>query len=225
MQEERSRLAGSVFVCAAARKELVTISRLSCPVTVLGLGAFMTIAWTINVDGRVYGPYSVERLRSFASEGRLAPTSLIAQEGASEWREAREEPEFCDLFAQIPKETPRLSTPAIVAKQAPASVTPVTPDVPEGKLAQFAIIIDIKSHSSGGFEQAITSLGSAHRLVHNVWILSTTQTVNAVRNRLVPELGKSDSLFVVDASRGKAAWFNFGPDADVRIRRVWQKAS
>jgi hypothetical protein len=30
---------------------------------------------------------------------------------------------------------------------------------------------------------------------------------------------------VVDASRGKAAWFNFGPEADVRIRRVWQKAS
>ncbi len=136
----------------------------------------MTSAWTINVGGRLYGPYSAERLRSFASEGRLAPTSLIAHEGASDWREAREE-------------------------------------------------IDVKSHSSGGLEQAIMSLGSAHRLVHNVWILSTQQTVNAVRNRLVSELGKSDSLFVVDASRGKAAWFNFGPDADVRIRRVWQKAS
>jgi hypothetical protein len=185
----------------------------------------MTIAWTINVDGRVYGPYSAERLRSFASEGRLAPTSLIAQEGASEWREARLESEFCDLFAQLPKETPHVSTPVVVPKPAPAPLARVNVDVPEGKLAQFAIVIDVKSHSSGGFEQAITSLGSAHRLVHNVWILSTTQTVSAVRNRLVPELGKSDSLFVVDASRGKAAWFNFGPDADVRIRRVWQKAS
>jgi hypothetical protein len=185
----------------------------------------MTIAWTINVDGRVYGPYSAERLRSFASEGRLAPTSLIAQQGASEWREAREEPEFCDLFMQVPKETPRISAPVVVPKPAPVPSASVNADVPEGKLAQFAIVIDIKSHSSGGFEKAITSLGAAHRLVHNVWILSTTQSVNAVRNRLVPELGKTDSLFVVDASRGKAAWFNFGPDADVRIRRVWQKAS
>jgi hypothetical protein len=185
----------------------------------------MTIAWTINVDGRVYGPYSAERLRSFASEGRLAPTSLIALEGASEWREAREEPEFSDLFVQVPKETPRVSTPVVVPNPAPTPLAAVNVDVPEGKLAQFAIVIDVKSHSSGGLEQAITSLGSAHRLVHNVWILSTTQTVSAVRNRLVPELGKSDSLFVVDASRGKAAWFNFGPDADVRIRRVWQKAS
>jgi GYF domain 2 len=203
----------------------VTIFRLSCLATVPEHGAFMTIAWTINVEGRVYGPYSQERLRSFASEGRLAPTSLIAQEGAAEWREAREEPEFCDLFTQVPKETPHVSAPVVVPKPAPTPSAPVSADVPEGKLAQFAIVIDIKSHSSGGFEQAITSLGSAHRLVHNVWILSTTQTVNAVRNRLVPELGKSDSLFVVDASRGKAAWFNFGPDADVRIRRVWQKAS
>jgi hypothetical protein len=185
----------------------------------------MTIAWTINVDGRVYGPYSAERLRSFASEGRLAATSLVAQEGALEWREAREEPEFCDLFTQVPKETPRVSVPVPVAVPKPAPAPSVPADVPEGKLAQFAVVIDIKSHSPGGFERAITSLGSAHRLVHNVWILSTTQTVNAVRNRLVPELGKTDSLFVVDASRGKAAWFNFGPDADVRIRRVWQKAS
>ncbi|HMI97638.1 MAG TPA: DUF4339 domain-containing protein [Micropepsaceae bacterium] len=185
----------------------------------------MTIAWTINVDGRVYGPYSAERLRSFASEGRLAPTSLIALEGASEWREAREEPEFCDLFTPVPKETPHVSTPVAVPKPAPTPLAAVNVDVPEGKLAQFAIVIDVKSHSSGDLEQAIASLGSAHRLVHNVWILSTTQTVSAVRNRLVPELGKSDSLFVVDASRGKAAWFNFGPDADVRIRRVWQKAS
>ena len=187
----------------------------------------MTSAWTINVAGRLYGPYSSERLRSFASEGRLAPTSLIAREGGSEWREAREEPEFFDLFVRSPKETAPALAPVVEPKPAlaPTPLAPANADVPEGKLAQFAIVIDVKSHSSGGLEQAITSLGSAHRLVHNVWILSTQQTVNAVRNRLVSELGKSDSLFVVDASRGKAAWFNFGPDADVRIRRVWQKAS
>ena len=187
----------------------------------------MTTTWTINVGGRLYGPYSAERLRSFASEGRLAPNSLISQEGASEWREAREEPEFCDLFNQGPKETMRALAPVVAPAPTPtpAPTVPTSADVPEGKLAQFAIVIDVKSHSTGGLEQAIMSLGSAHHLVHNVWILSTQQTVNAVRNRLVSELGKSDSLFVVDASRGKAAWFNFGPDADVRIRRVWQKAS
>jgi hypothetical protein len=34
-------------------------------------------------------------------------------------------------------------------------------------------------------------------------------------------LGKIDTLFVIDATRNKATWFNFGPEADARIRRVW----
>ena len=95
----------------------------------------------------------------------------------------------------------------------------------ERKPTQFAIVLDIKSRASAGLEPAILSLGYAHRLVPNVWILSTEQSVGAVRNRLMQEIGKTDALFVVDASRGKAAWFNFGPEADSRIRRIWQKAS
>jgi hypothetical protein len=85
--------------------------------------------------------------------------------------------------------------------------------------------MDLKSGTSHHLEEAINALGPAYQLMHNIWIISSDQTVNAVRNRLVQELGRTDSLFVIDASRGKAAWFNFGPEADVRIRRVWQKAS
>ena len=88
------------------------------------------------------------------------------------------------------------------------------------------MILDQKAQSAASnIEGAINSLGAAYRLTNNVWIISTEQTVSAVRNRLVQELGKADSLFVIDASRGKAAWFNFGPEADVRIRRVWQKTA
>jgi len=88
------------------------------------------------------------------------------------------------------------------------------------------VILDQKAQSAASnIEAAINSLGAAYRLTTNVWIISTDQSVSAVRNRLVQELGKADSLFVIDASRGKAAWFNFGPEADVRIRRVWQKSA
>jgi hypothetical protein len=94
----------------------------------------------------------------------------------------------------------------------------------EHAIAHFAVVIDQKAQGgSSNIEGAIGSLGLFYRLTNNVWIISTDQSVSAVRNRLVQELGKSDSLFVIDASRGKAAWFNFGPEADVRIRRVWQK--
>ena len=91
--------------------------------------------------------------------------------------------------------------------------------------SNFAIMVDLKSASFGGLEQAIQSLGPCYKVVPNIWILSAEATVNAVRNRLVQELGKSDSLFVIDATRGKAAWFNFGPQADARIRKVWTKTN
>ena len=181
----------------------------------------MNGAWTINAGGKVYGPFSSERMRGFVAEGRLAASSLIARENSSDWRDAGSEPEFADLFPEAdPATAVRLEKPTPAVSVAASPV-----DMPEGHRSQFAIVIDLKSHAAGKLENAISSLGPAYRLLPNVWILSTEQTVSAVRNRLVQELGKSDSLFVVDASRGKAAWFNFGPEADVRIRRVWQKAS
>ena len=206
-------------------------------------------AWTINVSGRVYGPFSSERMRGFVSEGRLAPHSLVAREGSSDWHEARDEPEFSDVFAHRGQATSAGAPETNVAAPAPQtapSPQPTQPQPPapaphssqsraphangvvagEHVTAHFAVIIDQKAQSAASnIEGAINSLGHSYRLTNNVWIISTDQTVSAVRNRLVQELGKADSLFVIDASRGKAAWFNFGPEADVRIRRVWQKSA
>src|SRR5690349_11993700 len=130
-------------------------------------------AWTINVGGKVYGPYTSERMRAFVGEGRLTPNSLLAREGTSDWHEAREEPEFADLFA------PRAPAPALTDTQQTPAITPAAPAVDtEPKLAQFAIVVDLKSRSPGNLEQAISTLGTSHRLLPNVWIVSTTQTVN-----------------------------------------------
>jgi GYF domain 2 len=207
-------------------------------------------AWTINVSGRIYGPFTSERMRGFVGEGRLAPHSLVAREGSSDWHEARDEPEFSDVFAHrghassAPAPEANIATPAPQPAstpqpmQQPQMSAPV-PHAPqphahpanglttgEHVAAHFAVIIDQKAAAAANnLESAINSLGHSYRLTTNVWIISTEQTVSAVRNRLVQELGKADSLFVIDASRGKAAWFNFGPEADVRIRRVWQKSA
>ena len=203
-------------------------------------------AWTINVSGRVYGPFSSERMRAFVGEGRLAPHSLVAREGSSDWHEARDEPEFSDVFAHRNPATSAPVPEVKVAAQAEAPAQPAQTQAPapapqaphphlravstapagEPLFAHFAVIVDQKAMSAASnIESAINSLGQSYRLTNNVWIISTEQSVSAVRNRLVQELGKSDSLFVIDASRGKAAWFNFGPEADVRIRRVWQKTA
>ena len=176
-------------------------------------------AWTINVGGRLYGPYTSERMRGFAGEGRLAPQSLVAREGTSDWHEAHDEPEFSDLFG-IREPAPTINPPAI-NPVVNGTAAPMEAAAPQS--AQLAIFVDVKSRVSNNFEQTILNLGPAFRVLPNVWIVATPETANAVRNRLVQELGKLDSLFVIDATRGKSAWFNFGPEADVKIRRVWQK--
>jgi hypothetical protein len=197
-------------------------------------------AWLINVEGRRYGPFSSERMRSFVAEGRLAAQSLVAPEGSDDWHEARDEPEFRDLFpmradanAAVASMIMAATNTAVPASAAPADVpaspaAAASPEPTEVNRAHFAVVIDRKGQAQSrgnNLEEAISSLGPWYQLLPNVWIISTEHTVNSVRNRLLQELGKSDSLFVIDASRGKAAWFNFGPEADARIRRVWQKAS
>ena len=103
---------------------------------------------------------------------------------------------------------------------------PIAAPAAEHTAAHFAVILDQKAQSAASnIEAAINSLGPAYRLTTNVWIISTDQSVSAVRNRLVQELGKADSLFVIDASRGKAAWFNFGPETDTRIRMIWSRTN
>jgi hypothetical protein len=185
----------------------------------------MSGAWTINAGGQLYGPFSSERMRSFASEGRLASDSMVARENATDWHEARNEPEFADLFVPAAQTFVRAKS-ALTQHPVPSPArTPAPANSPaaEGQRTQFAIIVDMKSRGSGNLEKTIASFGPAYRLLPNIWIVSTEQSVNALRNQLVQDLGKSDSLLVIDATRGKAAWFNFGPDADVNIRRVWQK--
>lgn len=180
--------------------------------------------WTISAAGRVYGPFSPERMRAFAAEGRLAANSLVAPEGTAEWREASTDPEFADLFDVQRKERVSPAQQAVPAGERTPSLTPAKAETRDGQRAQFAVLVDLKSHGSNNLENAIASFGPYYQLLPNIWIVSTEQSVTAVRNRLIQELGKSDSLFVIDASRG-ASWFNFGPDADVCIRKVWQKAS
>jgi hypothetical protein len=190
-------------------------------------------AWSITVNGQTYGPYTTERMRAFVSEGRLSPHSLVAREGTADWHEAHEEPEFTGWFAPAaPVAKPALTASFPTAAQTDSVPSPIRPSpAPRSEPAaetgpfHFVVVIERKSGGTGDVERAIASLGPYYRLQSDIWLLSAEQTVNAVRNRLVQELGKMDSLFVIDASHGKAAWFNFGPEADARIRRVWKKAS
>lgn len=177
--------------------------------------------WIINVNGRAYGPYDEEQMRSFAREGRVVGASLVARAGETEFRTAAEEPQLAHLFASA---APSSIAEALQNRE-PRNQPPFGKyeDDERDGLAHVLVMADMRSRSISGLEEEIYRLGVTVPLLPQVWLLSTDLSANTVRNILIQQLGKVDVLLVVDATRDKAAWFNFGPEIDAKIRRLWLK--
>jgi len=179
----------------------------------------MPQTWTIKANDHCYGPYTAEQMSAFAAEGRLAPHSLVARESETVFRPASEDSELAPLFRPAPQRPVFFTAEGDIGQQNFGRQ--------EGEaaaLSHFVVIADMKSRSISGLEEEIFKCGQATSIMPQAWLLSSEMSINAIRNALVQRLGRIDALFIIDASRNKAAWFNYGPEADSRIRRVWQKA-
>ncbi|HEY1615576.1 MAG TPA: DUF4339 domain-containing protein [Rhizomicrobium sp.] len=187
---------------------------------------FMSDWWLINTGGRVYGPYSAEQMRTFAGEGRLALQSVVARAGSTNFHPVRDEPDLAMLFVPVepvPAATPAPSAASPAKREEPVASFGRHEDRPRGnEKSHFIICSDMKSGSITRLEEEIFKLGQAIAILPQVWLLNTDSSINATRNLLVQQLGKLDTLFVADATNDKAAWFNFGPEADARIRKIWR---
>jgi GYF domain 2 len=185
----------------------------------------MSASWMVTVGGRPYGPYTDAQMAAFAAEGRLAPQSLIARVGENNFRLAIEDADLAPLFFAQP--APAESTPANVVEPGakPAGMFGKNKDDGQknGELSHVVVIVDMKSGSIASVEEAVYKLGQAFPIFPQAWLLRTDQSVNTVRNQLIQRLGKLDVIFVVDATNDKAAWFNYGPEAEARIRRIWTR--
>jgi len=193
----------------------------------------MSDSWNITVGGRSYGPYSLEDMQRFVADGRLAAHSQVSRTGDEKVCAARNDAELAALFSEAKGNagpTPTATGRFFTAKRADEdSTSPVfgrsTEDAQTSERGRFLIIADMKSRSISGLEEEILNLGPAYSLLPQIWLLVSDKSINAIRNALLQKLGKIDTLFVVDATRNKATWFNFGPEAEARIRRVWSDQS
>lgn len=177
----------------------------------------MSDTWTISVNGHSYGPYSLMQMRAFVAEGRLAAYSLVARAGAEQFTQAAIDDELAPLFR-----APAPQRPAFFTADGPQHEFGQKEETPRER-TRYLIVSDMKSRSISGLEEEIFNLGQAQPILPQAWIVASELPINVVRNTLVKRLGKLDTIFVVDATHDKAAWFNFGPEADTRIRRIWQK--
>jgi len=170
----------------------------------------------MNVEGRVYGPYNLEQMQGFHAEKRLARHSLIARQGQEGFYPAGEDPELSILFQPVaePADHPKSDQPKSFGMRFD----------PDGDApGHFVIVADMKARSIIALEEEILALGVAQQFGQQAWVLSSQASINTIRNALVQKLGKTDTLFIVDAAHDKAAWFNFGPEADTRIRMIWSR--
>jgi hypothetical protein len=203
--------------------------------------------WCIKVQEKVYGPYTTQQMRKFAHEGRLAAWSLISPAGGRSWREARRELVFSNFFGGEKTETATPKTefhsksfgrrsdcdsvinedapqpqlqPKPASKANPARLPKAEKNADTGS-ANFVVIFDVVSAAASRVEAAMLSLGPAFRIADNVWHVSCELTAVGVRNAIAPYLRGSESIFVVDASRGRSSWGNYAPEPNAKLSAAY----
>lgn len=156
-----------------------------------------TTQWWVQVRGRAFGPYSLEQMARFLAEGRVRPTTMVSTEADNGWLEAHKVTALRGLRAP-----------------APSNDT-------QAEAANVFIHAEIVTGAWNAFVAALESMGSVCELSPGLWLVRTKFSAGVVRNTLSQTLERGDRFVVIDASRDRLAWFNLGPEIDVRISKVW----
>lgn len=182
--------------------------------------------WCIKVDEKIYGPYSTPQMRKFAHEGRLARFSLISPAGSRAWREAKDENTFASFFGYKPTENANAKRRfGRRDLETSTNVKPGGKTVTEVRRANFVIVFDVVNAAASRVEAAVMGMGPAFRIADNVWSVNCDLTAVGVRNAIAPYLLKSESIFVVDATRGKTSWQNYAPGTHSKISAAYTAVS
>ncbi len=153
--------------------------------------------WWVQIRGKAFGPYSLEQMARFLAEGRVRPSTMVSTQPDTGWTEARRVTELRGM------RTPQASNDAAL------------------DAANVFVHAEIISGSWMNFMAALESMGHVCDLAPGLWLVRTKFSVGVVRNTLSQTLERGDRFVVIDATRDRLAWFNLGPETDVRIGKVW----
>jgi hypothetical protein len=185
------RFAGSAS--AAVLKRSTAVSDVALPAK-----ADTTAKWWVQVRGKPFGPYALDQMARFMAEGRVRPTTLVADKPEGEWIEARRVIALRGLRA-----------PTVGRKEE------------QTEAANVFVHAEIVSGSWNAFMAALEGMGAVCDLAPGLWLVRTRFSAGVIRNTLSQTLERGDRFVVIDATRDRFAWFNLGPEIDVRIGKVW----
>ena len=92
---------------------------------------------------------------------------------------------------------------------------------PSGEPSNYLIIAKLTGTGEMQLISAINRLGKFAEIMPGVWALRSSVKQAKLRERLRQTVTSADQVMIANASTGRLAWFNLGPEADVHIRRVW----
>lgn len=165
------------------------------------------VQWRVQVDGTVYGPYPRSRLIDFLREGRVSANTMLACGSDNAFYRADEHPNIRWNFHGNTENTARPNETLTEDAEAPLLCNYFI----SGKLLSDQYNFELVLNRAGKFARAGT----------NMWVLRSRITLPQLRNKLSAVMGKDDQFVIVNASKGRLAWFNLGAEPDIAVRSVW----
>lgn len=155
--------------------------------------------WRVLVKGSVYGPYTLGQMQTFISDRRIGPGTQIAEgNGGAFLPAARHKVLAASLRTQREKTRPE-----------------------DAEVFNYLIITRLSGTGDMQMVSAINRLGSFAEIMPGVYALRSRMRQNKLRERIQQTVASSDQIMIANATTGRLAWLNLGPEADIHIRRVW----
>jgi len=190
-----------------------------------GGGAGGAGAWFIQSAGQVWGPYPEARMSSFVEEGRVAADTLVGSRPDGPFAPAAHQPRLRVLFGEAEPEL----RPSAQAPPAPRPSEPIQPEA-GGRPAPAAaagveqpllIWTTLTGARADRFETLLGAYGPFARVHSGLWLVRARMGPAALRNALTRRIEAADTLMVIAAEAGQAAWFNLDGETDRTLRQLW----
>lgn len=174
----------------------------------------MTAAWFVSANNKMFGPYSHEQMKDFASQKRVGPQSLVRLGNEGSFVTAQNHAALAKLFEQAPVSSG-------VMRTEPSAGHPVA-GMPEGETSNFVVIVDFRTGSIRQFEAELKALGRTFRVNPTTWLLQSDRSSNSIKTSLVPYVGQEDPVLIIDCGRNRMAWHNMGVFEASSVRDLWK---